>query len=145
MIGEIGGPEEARAAAFVKEHMRKPVVGFIAGRTAPPGKRMGHAGAVISGGSDTAEAKIAAMREAGIVVCEGPHLLGQTMRDLLTPGKMRPRNGRSRPARPAAATSRNPASHAAARLPQASTAAARVRAGGKRAGAPGRAPRSSRA
>jgi succinyl-CoA synthetase alpha subunit len=99
MIGEIGGSEEARAAAFVKEHMRKPVVGFIAGRTAPPGKRMGHAGAVISGGEDTAEAKIAAMREAGIVVCEGPHLLGRTMRDLLArgPGRARARGRRSRP------------------------------------------------
>ncbi len=103
MIGEIGGSEEADGARFVKDHMRKPVVGFIAGRTAPPGKRMGHAGAVISGGDDTAEAKIAAMRDAGIVVCEGPHLLGQTVRDLLArvrgrsrhraPGNGAPSNG----------------------------------------------------
>ncbi len=98
MIGEIGGSEEADGARFVKDHMRKPVVGFIAGRTAPPGKRMGHAGAVISGGDDTAEAKIAAMRDAGIVVCEGPHLLGQTVRDVLGPARRgakerRPRNG----------------------------------------------------
>jgi succinyl-CoA synthetase alpha subunit len=99
MIGEIGGSEEARAATFVKEHMSKPVVGFIAGRTAPPGKRMGHAGAVISGGDDTAEAKIAAMRDAGIVVCEGPHLLGQTMRDLLARGKPKGKKARTR-ARP---------------------------------------------
>jgi succinyl-CoA synthetase alpha subunit len=63
--------------------MTKPVVGFIAGRTAPPGKRMGHAGAVISGGADTADAKIAAMREAGITVSDGPHLLGKTMQDVL--------------------------------------------------------------
>ncbi|HUK67037.1 MAG TPA: succinate--CoA ligase subunit alpha [Anaeromyxobacteraceae bacterium] len=83
MIGEIGGNEEERAAEFVKTSMSKPVVGFIAGRTAPPGKRMGHAGAVISGGSGTAEAKLAAMREAGIAVCDGPHLLGKTMKDLL--------------------------------------------------------------
>ncbi len=83
LIGEIGGSEEERAAAFVREHMTKPVVGFIAGRTAPPGKRMGHAGAVISGGSGTAAAKIEAMRAAGITVVEGPHLLGQAMRDLL--------------------------------------------------------------
>ncbi len=83
MIGEIGGAEEERAAAFVKERMSKPVVGFIAGRTAPPGKRMGHAGAVISGGSGTAEAKLAAMRAAGITVCDGPHLLGKTMKDVL--------------------------------------------------------------
>jgi succinyl-CoA synthetase alpha subunit len=89
MIGEIGGSEEAKGAAWIKEHMTKPVVGFIAGRTAPPGKRMGHAGAVISGGADTAEAKIEAMREAGITVVEGPHLLGKAMKDLLS--KPRPR------------------------------------------------------
>jgi succinyl-CoA synthetase alpha subunit len=89
MIGEIGGSEEAKGAAWVRDHMTKPVVGFIAGRTAPPGKRMGHAGAVISGGADTAEAKIAAMREAGITVVEGPHLLGRAMKEAL-----------SRPARP---------------------------------------------
>jgi succinyl-CoA synthetase alpha subunit len=86
MIGEIGGSEEAKGAAFVRDHMSKPVVGFIAGRTAPPGKRMGHAGAVISGGEDTAEAKIAAMRAAGITVVEGPHLLGRAMKDLLSRG-----------------------------------------------------------
>jgi succinyl-CoA synthetase alpha subunit len=83
MIGEIGGTEEEHGAAWIREHMSKPVVGFIAGRTAPPGKRMGHAGAVISGGSGTAEAKIAAMREAGITVVEGPHLLGRAMKDAL--------------------------------------------------------------
>ncbi|OFX19026.1 MAG: succinate--CoA ligase subunit alpha [Anaeromyxobacter sp. RBG_16_69_14] len=83
MIGEIGGNEEEKAAAFVKERMSKPVVGFIAGRTAPPGKRMGHAGAVISGGSGTADAKLDAMRAAGITVCDDPHLLGRTMKDLL--------------------------------------------------------------
>jgi succinyl-CoA synthetase alpha subunit len=97
MIGEIGGSEEERAAAFVRDHVTKPVVGFIAGRTAPPGKRMGHAGAVISGGSGTAEAKIEAMRAAGITVVDGPHLLGQAMKDLLA------QRERSRPrARPAA-------------------------------------------
>jgi succinyl-CoA synthetase alpha subunit len=83
MIGEIGGTEEARGAEWVKKHMTKPVVGFIAGRTAPPGKRMGHAGAVISGGSDTAEAKMAIMRDAGIVVCESPSTLGAAMKELL--------------------------------------------------------------
>ncbi len=91
MIGEIGGSEETKGAEWVKENMTKPVVGFIAGRTAPPGKRMGHAGAVISGGGDTAEAKMEAMREAGIVVCEGPHLLGKAMKEALArhrlPGK----------------------------------------------------------
>ena len=95
MIGEIGGSEEVDGARFVKEHMRKPVVGFIAGRTAPPGKRMGHAGAVISGSDDTAEAKIAAMRDAGITVCEGPHLLGQTVRDLLGRGAAPRRRSRA--------------------------------------------------
>jgi succinyl-CoA synthetase alpha subunit len=84
MIGEIGGSEEEKGAAFVRDHMKnKPVVGFIAGRTAPPGKRMGHAGAVISGGTGTAEAKMAAMRDAGITVVDGPHLLGRAMADRL--------------------------------------------------------------
>jgi succinyl-CoA synthetase alpha subunit len=83
MIGEIGGTEEEKGAAYVRDHVEKPVVGFIAGRTAPPGKRMGHAGAVISGGSGTAEAKMAAMREAGITVVDGPHLLGRAMKDAL--------------------------------------------------------------
>jgi succinyl-CoA synthetase alpha subunit len=83
MIGEIGGSEEEKGAAYIRDHMDKPVVGFIAGRTAPPGKRMGHAGAVISGGSGTAEAKIDAMREAGVVVVEGPHLLGKAMKETL--------------------------------------------------------------
>ncbi|ABS26385.1 succinate--CoA ligase subunit alpha [Anaeromyxobacter sp. Fw109-5] len=92
MIGEIGGTEEERGAAFVRDHVKKPVVGFIAGRTAPPGKRMGHAGAVVSGGSGTAEAKIEAMRDAGITVVDGPHLLGRAMKDALA------RRGRSRPA-----------------------------------------------
>jgi succinyl-CoA synthetase alpha subunit len=83
MIGEIGGKEEEAAASFVREQMTKPVVGFIAGRTAPPGKRMGHAGAVISGGHGTAEQKIEAMRTAGITVVESPHLLGRAMKDAL--------------------------------------------------------------
>jgi succinyl-CoA synthetase alpha subunit len=105
MIGEIGGSEEAKGAAFVRDHMTKPVVGFIAGRTAPPGKRMGHAGAVISGGADTAEAKIAAMREAGITVVEGPHLLGRAMKDALkeSAGKGRARPQAIAPAAPAPA------------------------------------------
>jgi succinyl-CoA synthetase alpha subunit len=96
MIGEIGGTEEEKGAAFVRDRVEKPVVGFIAGRTAPPGKRMGHAGAVISGGSGTAEAKMAAMREAGITVVDGPHLLGRAMKDALA------RRGRARPKLPAA-------------------------------------------
>ncbi len=83
LIGEIGGSEEEVAAAFVAKHMSKPVVGFIAGRTAPPGRRMGHAGAVVSGTSGTAEAKLEAFRNAGIAVCEGPHLLGKTLQGAL--------------------------------------------------------------
>jgi succinyl-CoA synthetase alpha subunit len=80
MIGEIGGDAEIKGAEYVKAaKSKKPVVGFIAGRTAPPGRRMGHAGAVISGGADTADHKIAAMREAGIHVSESPASLGQTM------------------------------------------------------------------
>ena len=80
MIGEIGGPSEIAAAEFLATHkIRKPVVGFIAGVTAPPGRRMGHAGAVISGGKDTAPAKIEAMREAGIFIADSPAALGSTM------------------------------------------------------------------
>ena len=80
MIGEIGGQSEINAAEFIA-HARssKPIVGFIAGATAPPGRRMGHAGAVISGGKDTAEAKFEAMRQAGIHVAESPASLGSTM------------------------------------------------------------------
>ncbi len=80
MIGEIGGQSEIDAAEFIaKSGTKKPVVGFIAGATAPPGRRMGHAGAVISGGKDTAEAKFEAMRQAGINVAESPAALGSTM------------------------------------------------------------------
>ena len=83
MIGEIGGTAEEDAAAFVSAHMTKPVAGFIAGTTAPPGRRMGHAGAIISGGKGTAEAKIAALGEAGIVIAPTPTDMGAAMVEAL--------------------------------------------------------------
>jgi succinyl-CoA synthetase alpha subunit len=82
MVGEIGGNAEEQAAAWIKDNMDKPVVGFIAGITAPPGRRMGHAGAIVSGGQGTAEAKIAAMRESGIHVCENLGSLGKLCKDV---------------------------------------------------------------
>jgi succinyl-CoA synthetase alpha subunit len=83
MIGEIGGNAEETAAAYVKAHVKKPVVGFIAGQTAPPGRRMGHAGAIISGGSGRAEDKLAAMADAGILVCPSPALIGEQTQQAL--------------------------------------------------------------
>ena len=83
MIGEIGGPDEVEAARWAKDHMTKPVVGFIAGVTAPAGKRMGHAGALISGGDDTAEAKLAVMEECGIKVTRNPSEMGYLLKSIL--------------------------------------------------------------
>jgi len=83
MIGEIGGSDEEDAARWVKAHMRKPVVGFIAGVTAPPGKRMGHAGAIISGGKGTAQEKLAVMEDCGITVTRNPAEMGKTLKRVL--------------------------------------------------------------
>jgi len=83
MIGEIGGSAEEEAAGWIKKHCKKPVAGFIAGATAPPGRRMGHAGAIVSGGRGTAAAKIAAFKEAGIAVAATPSVMAETLLQML--------------------------------------------------------------
>jgi succinyl-CoA synthetase alpha subunit len=83
MIGEIGGGMEAEAARWIRDHGTKPVVGFIAGRTAPPGRRMGHAGAIIGGAEDTAAAKMKIMEECGIIVVDSPANIGSTMKKVI--------------------------------------------------------------
>ncbi len=86
MIGEIGGNAEELASAYIKKHVRKPVVGFVAGQTAPPGRRMGHAGAIISGGQGTAADKYRAMKAAGIHTVQSPAEIGETMARVLKKG-----------------------------------------------------------
>jgi succinyl-CoA synthetase alpha subunit len=84
MIGEIGGTAEEQAAAWISEHFTKPIVGFIAGMTAPPGKRMGHAGAIISGGKGTAVEKVRALEAAGVAIAPNPSEMASTLVPLLT-------------------------------------------------------------
>jgi len=133
MIGEIGGTDEEEAAKFVKKNMTKPVVGFIAGRTAPPGKRMGHAGAIISGGTGTAEDKVAALEKAGIPVAASPTMIPDMIKEKMAAAKKGKKAEKKSPAKGAKAKkAKKPAKKAAAKKPSAKKTKKSGKAGSKK-------------